>query len=461
MTNPKHGLVTASDRDRPVIPEQVKDHLAERQARAAVALVRMGGVAEVLPLLRHGADPRLRSFIVNWLRPLGAYPRPVADELGHIPATNQPTPARGQSLMDAVLFDPETSLRRALILALGTYGTEELSPADREPLITKLLELHRVDPDAGIHGAAEWTLRRCGQQEKIRAADAELSKVKEGRGRRWYVNGQGQTFAVIEGPVEFRMGSPESEPGRIGPNEPLRRVLIPRRFAIAAKEVTIEQFQRFVKTHAALGADPDWLRRFSPDPDGPWIGPDWYAAAAYCNWLSEQEGIPRDQWCYLPNGSGTFAEGMTIPADVLVRTGYRLPTAAEWEYACREGTVTSRFYGHSLDLLAAYARYQTNSMEHAWKCGGLLPNDLGLFDMLGNVYEWCQDGPGASRPVREGLYRDIIASPERVRDKNARLLRGGTRGSPPFGVRSAVGYGEAPSSHDLPHVGFRPARTCP
>ena len=70
--------------------------------------------------------------------------------------------------MDAILFHPETSKRRALILALGTYGTEGLSPGEREPLIGKLLDLYRNDPDAGIHGAAEWTLRQWKQQEKLK-----------------------------------------------------------------------------------------------------------------------------------------------------------------------------------------------------------------------------------------------------------------------------------------------------
>ena len=101
--------------------------------------------------------------------------------------------------------------------------------------------------------------------------------------------------------------------------------------------------------------------------------------------------MPKDQWCYLPNEDGAYDEGMTIPADVLKRTGYRLPTEAEWEYACRAGTITSRYYGLSIDLLGKYAWYQANSQDHAWPCGSLLPNDLGLFDMLGNVYEWCQD----------------------------------------------------------------------
>ena len=171
-TSPEGPPITASVWHRPVITEETKDRLAERQARAAIALLRMGKTEEVLPLLRHSADPRLRSFIVNWLSPLGADPSTIAAELERLPATAKPTPAQGQQLMDAMLFHPETSQRRALILALGTYGTEGLSPGEREPLIGKLLDLYRNDPDSGIHGAAEWTLRQWKQQEKLKELDA-------------------------------------------------------------------------------------------------------------------------------------------------------------------------------------------------------------------------------------------------------------------------------------------------
>ena len=112
--------------------------------------------------------------------------------------------------MNAILFHPETSMRRALILALGTYGAEGLSPGEREPLTEKLLELYRNDPDAGIHGAAEWTLRQWKHAERLKSIDLELSKAPD-RNRvetRWYLNGEGQTFSVIDGPVEFLMGSP-------------------------------------------------------------------------------------------------------------------------------------------------------------------------------------------------------------------------------------------------------------
>ena len=338
----KQATVPDSDKDS----ELVKDRLAERQARAAVALLRMGKVDEVLPLLRHSADPRLRSFIVNWLNPLAADPRVIAAELDRIPATAKPTPAQGQQFMDAVLFHLETSQRRALILALGTYGTEGLSPDERQPLTSKLLDLYRNDPDAGIHGAAEWTLRQWKQQERLQAIDSELSKLKDRGDRRWFVNSQGQTFAVIEGPVEFRMGSPPTEPDRIADNEIPHRRIIPRHFAIAAKEVTVEEYQEFVKENP--GVDHAISNRYSPDQKGPMNGVSWYHAAAYCNWLSRKEGKPE---CYEPNSEGQYAEGMTIRADALQRVGYRLPTEAEWEYACRAGAGTSRYYGSSVDLL--------------------------------------------------------------------------------------------------------------
>ena len=165
-TTPAGTLVTASVWHRPTVQEDVKDRLAERQARAAVALARMGKPEEIWPLLRHSADPRLRSFIINWLHPLGVDPKVIAAEL----TADRRAPAKpdarttGQQKMDAVLFHPENSQRRALILALGTFGTDGLSPGEREPLAAKLLDLYRNDPDAGIHGAAEWTLRKWGSR---------------------------------------------------------------------------------------------------------------------------------------------------------------------------------------------------------------------------------------------------------------------------------------------------------
>src|SRR5262249_29326460 len=107
--------------------------------------------------------------------------------------------------------------------------------------------------------------------------------------------------------------------------------------------------------------------------------------------LSKKEGLPEDQWCYLPNKNGGLAHGMQLAPDYLQRTGYRLPTEAEWEYACRAGAVTSRYYGESEELLEKYAWYGKNSAQRTWPVGILKPNDFGLFDMHGQVDVWCQD----------------------------------------------------------------------
>ena len=304
----------------------------------------------------------------------------IATSVGPVARSGDPA----TTWMDAVLFHPQTSQRRALILAMGTYGMEGLSPGEREPLIGKLLDLYRNDPDSGIHGAAAWTLRQWGQQAKLLAADAELMKVKDRGDRRWFVNSQGQTFAVIEGPVEFVMGSPPTEPDHMS-DETQHRSMIPRLFAIAATEVTVKQYREFVKENPAVDHATNTS---SPDPNVPINGVSWYDAAAYCNWLSRIENLPV---CYEPNESGKYAEGMRIKADALKLPGYRLPTEEEWEYACRSGAATSRYYGSSDALLERYAQYFKTYQSRILPCGSLLPNDLGLSDMLGNAWEWCQD----------------------------------------------------------------------
>src|SRR5207248_6294887 len=125
-----------------------------------------------------------------------------------------------------------------------------------------------------------------------------------------------------------------------------------------------------------------------PEPSCPIGGVDWYEAAAYCNWLSKEEGIDKDQWCYEMNPMGQVTK---LKEDYLSLTGYRLPTEAEMEYATRAGAMTSRYYGETEDLLAEYAWYNENSGDMTWPVGRKKPNDLGLFDMQGNVWCWCQE----------------------------------------------------------------------
>jgi formylglycine-generating enzyme required for sulfatase activity len=117
---------------------------------------------------------------------------------------------------------------------------------------------------------------------------------------------------------------------------------------------------------------------------------DWNDAVLFCNWLSRREGLtPYYQRSgrnfsvpSLPDGQ--FAEWIATAGS----DGYRLPTEAEWEYACRAGTVTDHSFGNDTRWAYQYAVYGLNRPE---ECGSRLPNGWGFFDVHGNVSEWCQD----------------------------------------------------------------------
>ena len=179
------------------------------------------------------------------------------------------------------------------------------------------------------------------------------------------------------------MGSPKGEDGRAESEERHYR-RIERSIEVATMEVTAEQLR-------AYKSNPEYKPegRAAREPGVVANATLWYDAAGYCNWLSLQAKIPPEQWCY----PRELKPGVKIEADSLKRCGYRLPTETEWEYFCRAGTETSRFFGGSDALLSRYAWTWLNSKDRTYPPGRLLPNEFGLFDTLGNVVEWCHDGP--------------------------------------------------------------------
>jgi formylglycine-generating enzyme required for sulfatase activity len=172
-------------------------------------------------------------------------------------------------------------------------------------------------------------------------------------------------------------------------------------------------------------------------------------AAAYCNWLSDQEGL-KDQQCYEMNPKGRVTR---LKENYLSLTGYRLPTEAEWEYACRSGAVTSRYYGESEELLENYAWYAPKNEGRIWPVGGKKPNDLGLFDMYGNVVCWCQERYKDYSPPKDGGVVEDKEDDLNIYNSNDRVMRG--HGVP---LRSAC-RGTCPPTLAADDHGFRPART--
>ena len=149
---------------------------------------------------------------------------------------------------------------------------------------------------------------------------------------------------------------------------------------------------------------------------------------------------------------------MRLAPNYLERTGYRLPTEAEWEYACRAGAATSRSYGESVELLEKYGWYSDNSQARGWPVGSLKPNDLGIFDMHGNVFNWCQERYKDYAVGKKGDGMEDREDVLNVTDEETRVLRGG----------SFLGLSELcrcahrdtyPPAYTLVDAGFRPARS--
>jgi len=212
---------------------------------------------------------------------------------------------------------------------------------------------------------------------------------------------------------EFMMGSPASEPDR-GDDETQHEVKITKPFYLGAHEVTQAQYQQ------VMGNNPSR----SKGATKPVELVNWYAAVEFCQKLSAQEGVE-----------------------------YRLPTEAEWEYARRAGTTTAFSFGADESQLGKYAWYRANSGDTTHPVGEKLPNGWGLYDMHGNVFEWCQDWYGAYESLR------VVSDPTGSASGEGRVLRGGAFNYPPRLVRAAVRSDVYLPGFRIRNVGFRLART--
>lgn len=193
-------------------------------------------------------------------------------------------------------------------------------------------------------------------------------------------------------PGTFTMGSPESESDRDGDEGPQTEVTLTAGFWMGRYEVTQRQYL------AVMGTNPSY---FTGDLDRPVEIVSWDDAINYCAARTAQE-----------RATGRLPDGWE----------YRLPTEAQWEYACRAGTTTQFSYGDdpAYAQLADYGWYDGNSGSQSHRVGQKLPNPWGLYDMHGNVWEWCSDFYADSLPGGS------VADPAGPSSGSSRVYRGGS-----------------------------------
>lgn len=394
----------------------------------------------------------------------------------------------GKGLLVDSLLNANAKERTAMLFRIAGMEEQQIGTKTKQLLEKILPEWYRNEPDAGLHSAVDYLLRHSKTGERSRKTDwhfsDKLALIDEqlaghvNTTRQWFVTHELQTFSVIHGPVSFTMGSPAAEAHRT-PDELQHSVTIPRSYAISTKEITVAQFQRFLDANPLVkerarkdsskypSIENRRLLLGSPEKDCPQIFVTWYEAAAYCNWLSKMDGIPESQWCY--PAVEILQSGIEISKDYLDKKGYRLPTEAEWEYAARAGTVTSHFFGETDELLPEYAWYSRNPPKsatdpknpedpvHTYPVGELKPNPFGLFDVYGNVWEWCDV---QRTPYTAMAVQDEPASNIRITDSLKMVRRGGSYSYDHETTRSAhrgAPYYLANQRRDS--VGFRVART--
>ncbi|MFC1694264.1 SUMF1/EgtB/PvdO family nonheme iron enzyme, partial [Candidatus Latescibacterota bacterium] len=214
--------------------------------------------------------------------------------------------------------------------------------------------------------------------------------------------------------------------GQTNISEPVHTVTLSA-FEISETEITQAQYESIV------GSNPSkWKSDTLPVESI-----NWYNAITFCNMLSDSEGLER---CYDGYAECDFT-----------KDGYRLPTEAEWEYACRAGTTTNYYTGNSSSDLAMAGWYEENSGSQTHPVGQKEPNAWGLYDMHGNVFEWCNDWYSKYTSVN-------VINPTGVQTGSSKIMRGGDWKMSAYLCLSAIRFVENPLASGESRQGFRVVR---
>ena len=377
---------------------------------------------------------------------LGPYRQAINDELGRQTRSyviqRIPLALKSIEIAEVGLTSDSHTVKRHSLLALAGAPLVPRSAANAG-MVDEVRSLS-ASPDAGLRAAARYCLRQWGEHpiEQVPPEDGN-----------WYLNSLGQCMIQVAAPGEIIIGSPVWEKDRFdSETQSVRNV--DRNFFLANTETTVAQFKKFLddpKVRSTYERTSfSYTKRLAADEQCPQIAVRFFDAIKFCQWLSEKEQIPADEWCY-PGIWSVRPDEYEMPPDYLTRRGYRLPTEAEWELACRAGSPLARPYGDVDELLREYAWGYHNAANRTHAVAALRPNDWGFYDMLGNASEWCHD-------VYRLFYETVNDDDARKLSFGQRVLRGASFDHHPTNLRSARRQASSPSVNGY-RFGFRLART--
>ncbi|HEX5446952.1 MAG TPA: formylglycine-generating enzyme family protein, partial [Pirellulales bacterium] len=423
--------------------EQQRIALGRSRAGAAIALLRLDADAALTELFTPSDDPETTTQFIAGVRARGVTPHKLAKCLA---AADDESP------------------RVALILALGEYEPGDFPNEIRNALASKINHSYQTDPSSAIHGACGWLLRTWGLAERVHAFDRRPHSADRSPQREWFIVQVGESASpgldmtmMVFAAGEFWMGSPPSERDRQN-QEARHRVRLSRPFAMCDRLVSRGLFTRFLRETRGEEAARTYLEsvvELSPSDMHPAVAVNWYDAVLLARWLTAALGMSENDQCYADPATLTLdAHGYPVDRQWPFhpeRKGYRLPTEAEWEYACRAGTVTAFSFGSDQLLAGGYGWFQGNSSGNLHQSAPLRPTGRGLVSMHGNSAEWCHDWLGFI-PGGQGV------DPTGAADGPCRTVRSGSYLSGVALSRSACRSG-MPPEFAAPYGGMRLVRT--